>query len=169
MILILLVEPSHGVDPGHMVIGQESPDGETKYFGFHFDPDELPREFQLPERWQEFLHSHKTPGHIRDELTYVHGLLGDSARKHLEKRVNCEIAIETVILPHAEWDKAGDYSFNPDDFHSAASPCYNCVTWATMIGNKLIPGFIEPVRQGRMKLIVKQIRAGVKPKGGRDG
>src|SRR6266404_1823732 len=136
MDLVVLVEPSKDTDPGHMVVGQESDEG-VSYFGFHFDPKDLPVEFQRRERWQEYLINHKTAGHISDDFTYVQGLLGDKARKFLEKRVACEVAVETVIPAPPDWGKVGDYSFNPEDFHSDASPCYNCVTWATMIGNKL--------------------------------
>jgi hypothetical protein len=169
MELFVLVEPSNGTDPGHMVIGQESAEGEVKYFGFHFDPDDLPAEFQPKERWQEYLYSNKTPGHISDDLTYVQGLFGDKARRFLEKRVVCDVAVETVIPAQTEWEGVADYSFSPDDFHSDASPCYNCVTWATMIANKLIPDFLTPVRQGRIKWIVKQLRAEAGKTGDQNG
>ena len=169
MEIVVLVEPSDGPNPGHMVIGQESAEGDTKYFGFNFDPDDLPAEFQPPERWQEYLYSNKTPGHISEEMTYVKGLFGDRERRYYEKRVVCDVALETVIPVRADWGKFADYSFSPDEFHSDASPCYNCVTWATMIGDKVILGFLTPVRQGRIKLIVKQIRAEAGEGGDDDG
>ncbi len=108
MQLVAPVQPSHGMAPGHMVIGQESPDG-MSYYGFRFDPEDLPADFQRRERWQEYLYSHKTPGHIRDDLTYVQGLLGDKTRKHLEKRVDCDQSVETVIPTSMDRDKVGDY------------------------------------------------------------
>ncbi len=169
MELIVLIEPSNGINPGHVTIGQESVEGVTKFFGFHFDPDELPAEFRPPERWQEYLFLNKTLGHVRDDMRYVHGLRSDETSKFFEKRAVCDTGVETVIPARADWDSFADYSFSPDDFHSDADPCYNCVTWATMIGNKVIPGFLRPVRQGRMKLIVKQIRAGTGKTGDHDG
>jgi len=87
----------------------------------------------------------------------------------LEKRIACETTVETVLPPADEWKDFADYSFNPDDFHSDANPCYNCVTWATTIGNKIVPGFLEPVRQGRMKLMVRQFRQAMDDRGGSDG
>jgi hypothetical protein len=168
MALVALVQPSHGVDRGHIVISQETQD-ETRYFGFRFDPEDLPAEARSPERWQEYLFSNKVVGYISDELEYVQRMRSLNAKAFLEKRVACTVAIESVLPPRAEWRPFADYSFSPDDFHSDANPCYNCVTWAIMIGDKLVPGFLTPVRQGRIKLIIRQIRRGNKQAGGTNG
>ena len=85
------------------------------------------------------------------------------------KRLACNVPIDPLIPPRVDWKHFANYSFSPDDFHSDASPCYNCVTWATMIGNKLVPGFLTPVRQGRIKLILRQLRAEAGKKGETDG
>jgi hypothetical protein len=157
MELVALVERSDGVYPGHMVIGQESTEGEAKFFGYRFDPTELPAEFCSSDRWQEYLFSNKTYGSIYDEIPYLR-LARAQNRVFYEKRASCEEMIEAHLPPPTQWFHFADYSFSPDDFHSDASPCYHCVTWATMIGNHLVSGFLTPVRQGRIKLNVKQIR-----------
>jgi hypothetical protein len=162
MDLIALVEPSQGVEPGHMVIGQESEDGSSRYFGFRFNPASLPPEFQSAERWQEYLYSNKVPGNIHNEAKYVRDLRDDATRVALEKRSLCANLIETQIPPRNKWRLFASYSFRPDDFHSDADPCYNCVTWAIMIGNSMVEGFLKPVRQGRIKSIIKQIRSDAK-------
>ena len=149
MDLIAIVKPSRGVDPGHMVIGQESSDG-FSYIGFRFDPEDLPAEFRPAERWQEYLFSNTVIGFLSDELDFVQGLRRAGAHSFLEKRVPCETPLETVLPPAANWKPFANYSFSPNDFHSDASPCYNCITWAISVGNKIVPGFLMPVRQGRM-------------------
>jgi hypothetical protein len=65
----------------------------------------------------------------------------------------------TIIPAEDQWRGYHRYSFNPDDFHSEAVPCYNCVTWATRVGNLLVIGFLIPVRQGRVKAIIQQLQA----------
>ncbi len=157
MDLVALVKPSHGIDPGHMVIGQESSDG-VRYFGFRFDPEDLPAEFRPAERWQEYLLSNTVNGFISDEVDFVRGLRLAGAHTFLEKRAPYETQLETVLPSAEKWKSFATYSFNPDDFHSNASPCYNCVTWAIEVGNKVVPGFLTPVRHGRMKLILRQLR-----------
>jgi hypothetical protein len=57
------------------------------------------------------------------------------------------------------WDNVARYSFNPDDFHRPDDPCYNCVTWATMIANRHAPGMLVPIRQGRIAAMVRQLSA----------
>jgi hypothetical protein len=157
MDLVAIVEPSKGIEPGHMVIGQELDDGSSRFFGYRFDPTELPAEFQTAERWQEYLFHNKTFGTIYEEKKYLQDLF-DSGDVFFEKRAPCGEVIETKLPPPSEWFHYGDYSFSPDDFHSEEHPCYNCITWATMIGNRLVQRFLTPVRQGRIKLMVKQIR-----------
>jgi hypothetical protein len=49
MELLALVEPSKGLNPGHMVIGQGFDDGTSRYFGFRFDPTDLPEEYRDPK------------------------------------------------------------------------------------------------------------------------
>jgi hypothetical protein len=168
MDLVAIVEPSGGDYPGHMVIGQES-ETASKFFGFHLDGDLLPAEYREPERWQEFLYANRILGEIREESSYVERIRREKAKSLCEKRIVCDIPIETVIPLPANWNHCAYYSFCPDDFHSDADPCYNCVTWATMIANKLVPGFITPVRQGRIKLIVKQLKGIARKKGKTDG
>ena len=168
MDLVALVQPSHELDPGHMVIGQES-QHTVAFFGFRFDPEDLPAEFQPPERWQEYLFSNTVIGFIIDDLPYVQKTRSLDATAFMEKRVACELPIESALPPCADWRGIAQYSFSPDDFHSDATPCYNCVTWATMVGNKIVPGFLAPVRQGRIKLIKRQFRHADNQAGGSDG
>jgi hypothetical protein len=168
MDLVVIVEPSDGAYPGHMVVGQEG-DNESRFFGFHMDAALIPDEYRTPDRWQEFFYSHKIPGEIREESSHVERIRREKAKKLCEKRIPCETPIETVLPPPATWKHCASYSFRPDDFHSDADPCYNCVTWATMIADKLVPGFIRPVRQGRIKLIAQQLKGRSRRKGKKDG
>lgn len=168
MDLIVLVKPSQSVDPGHMVIGQESPEGDS-YCGFRFDPEDLPAEYRSAERWQEYLFSNTVVGFISDEHDFVQGLRRAGATAYLEKRHPCETRLEAILPPRANWKPFANYSFSPDDFHSDATPCYNCITWAIIVGNKIVPGFLTPVRQGRMKLILRQLRAQDAQAGDGDG
>ena len=168
MELVAIIRPSDGAYPGHMVIGQESATGETKFFGFLFDPETLPAEYRPAERWQEFFYSNKILGQIQDESDFVALIRGKMADSLVEKRVICKVPIESQIPPESDWKHFAYYSFRPDDFHSDGDPCYNCVTWAIMIGNKLVPDFLLPVRQGRIKLIIGQLRAEVDRTGDKD-
>lgn len=169
MELVAIVEPSKGVEPGHMVIGQESDDGAARFFGYRFNPASLPPEFQSADRWQEYLFSNTVQGNIHDELGYVRDLRADSGRVALVKRLSCETLIETRLPPRRKWRGFAAYSFRPDDFYSDAEPCYNCVSWAIMISNGLVEDFLKPVRQGQIKLIVKQFRSDSNQAGGADG
>ena len=169
MELVVMVAPSDGTNPGHMIIGQESAAGDGKFFGYRFDPIDLPAEYQTADRWQEYLFSNKILGEIRDETDHARRVRLNTVATYYEKRTFCDVSIETQIPPTATWRRIAYYSFSPDDFHSEASPCYNCATWATMVGNNLVPGFLTPVRQGRIKLIIQQIQLGASQAGETDG
>jgi len=158
MSLVVYAEASHESNPGHMVVGEEWEKEEPSYFGFRFDPATLPEEFRPPAQWREYLLSNKTPGLIVDESRYVRHLLTAAARSYREKRGEVKTRIETQIPPRNEWQPHAEYSFNPDDFHDVKTSCYNCVTWATGIANRLIPGFLPSVRQGRIKLVLELLR-----------
>ena len=169
MELVALVRPSQGFHPGHMVIGQESDDGSARYFGFRFSPTSLPPEFQTEERWQEYLNSHTVPGNIHDERKHVRDLRQETNTLLYEKRGPCDTPIDAQIPPRRNWRHFAQYSFRPDDFHSDAEPCYNCVTWAIMIGNRMVADFLTPVQQGRIKLMIKQFRESYEQAGGTNG
>lgn len=158
MELIAQVEPRGEKHPtGHMVIGQERGAEETLHLGYRFDPDDLPDDLRSPARWPEYLFANTVPGTIIDESDYLHLLTATLGRIYYTKRVECTVSLETVIPAQTKWRAFATYSFNPDDFHSAPSPCYNCVTWATEVGNRVSAGFLTPVRQGRIKLMVEQL------------
>jgi hypothetical protein len=168
MDLVVIVEPSDGDYPGHMVVGQEG-ESSSRFFGFHLDPDSLPAENRAPEHWQDYLYRHKVLGEIQDESEYVSGIRQQKPGLIYEKRAICAVSIDSLMPPPAAWKHWAHYSFRPDDFHTDAVPCYNCVTWATMIANTLVPGFITPVRQGQIKLIVRQLKDAGRKKGAKDG
>ncbi len=169
MELVAIVEPSSGTNPGHMVIGQEAVGAEPRFFGFRFDPNSLPDEFQSPDRWQEYFYSKKTLGSIHDETLYVRNLRKRNPDDCCEKRVVCDVLLESTLPPEPNWKHFAYYSFRPDDFNSDAEPCYNCVTWAIMIASKLVPGFLLPVSQGRIKFILRQLRAAAANSGESNG
>lgn len=162
MELVAQVEPSGGTNTGHMVIGQETA-ADARHFGYRFDPDDLPDEYFPAERWRDYLFNHTVPGNIVDETEYVRLLTTTLGRVYCSKRVACAVRIEDIIPPPDRWRAVAAYSFNPDDFHSAASPCYNCVTWAVEVGNRVSPEFLTPVRQGRIKLMVEQLQSPQSP------
>jgi hypothetical protein len=103
MELVALIEPSVGKYPGHMVIGQESEDLESQFFGYHFNPSSLPADFQSAERWEEYLYSNKVPGNVHDESKYVRDLRADPGRILHTKRVPCAILIDTHMPPRKRW------------------------------------------------------------------
>jgi len=158
MILVVYAESSAGTYPGHMVVGEEFSDGDAGYFGFRFDPADLPEEFRAQKRWRDYLLLHAVPGQIVDETDYVARLLVTADRDFFGKRANCDSSIQTLLPPRENWKPHAWYSFNPDDPHSDYQPCYNCVTWAIMIANSLVEGFLTQVHQGRLLSVLRQLK-----------
>jgi hypothetical protein len=157
MTLVVYAEGRDGSNPGHMVVGQEPERGLPRYFGYRFDPADLPMEAQAPEHWREYLFTHTVPGRIVDETRYVSHVLVVGGRTFFEKRAACAAVIETRLPPRERWMPYALYSFNPDDFHSVDRPCYNCVKWAIVVANGLVDGFLPLVRQGRVKEVLKHL------------
>ena len=100
---------------------------------------------------------------IVDEAVFVSRLRSRAGRAYYQKRVACLGVIGELVPPIEKWDHHALYAFNPDDFHSLERPCYNCVTWGIGIANQLVPGFLVPVRQGRVKEVIKQLELTVNP------
>lgn len=141
-----------------MVVGQEPTGAAPRYFGYRFDPADLPEEYRQQQKWQDYLLSNAVPGMIVDETDYVAYLFLVSARTYYEKRAECDMPIETRLPPSEEWHPHAWYSFNPDDPHPAQQPCYNCVKWAIMIANSLVEGFLPSVPQGRLMLVLEHLQ-----------
>jgi hypothetical protein len=142
-----------------MVVGTAGGRNAHVYAGYRFDPTDLPTEFQPPERWRDYLFDHAVPGQIVSESAYVQRLLERTpAPGYLRKATQTTSSLDAVLPPKDEWRPHGWYSFNPDGPHPGLSPCYNCVKWAIETANRLVPGFLVPVRQGRIKLIVDQLK-----------
>jgi hypothetical protein len=157
--IVAYANASGGTYPGHMVIGEEVADGESSYFGYRFDVADLPADYRNAARWREYLFTHPVPGNIVDETAYVRALIQEKGGTYYTKRAECSVSIATILPAENARRHHAFYSFNPDDFHSDETPCYNCVTWATRIGNLLVVGFLIPVRQGRVKEIILQLQA----------
>lgn len=158
MPIVVYANASSGTYPGHIAIGEEPSEEKASYFGYRFEPDVLPPEFRAGSKWRDYLFTHTVPGNIVDESDYVEILAQDSGGRYYIKRAECAGRLMTVLPQEEDRRPHALYSFNPDDFHSEATPCYNCVTWATKIGNALIIGFLVPVRQGRVKEIIHQLQ-----------
>ena len=158
MSIVVYAEARAGTNPGHMVVGQEPTEGASSYFGFRFDPADLPDEFRPAEKWRDYLFGHAIPGKIVDETNYVSHLLRISARTYYEKRAECDIPIESQLPPRQDWEPHAWYSFNPDDPHNGRQPCYNCVKWAIIIANGLVEGFLPVIRQGRLKRVLAYLQ-----------
>jgi hypothetical protein len=163
MSIVVYAEASEGANPGHMVVGQEPTGDNPCYFGFRFDPADLPEEYRPADQWRNYLFRHAVPGKIVDETAYVTYLLGARARTYYEKRAECNIPIESCLPPRQEWEPHAWYSFNPDEPHPERPHpehqlCYNCVKWAIIMGNRLVEGFLTPVPQGRLKRILEQLQ-----------
>jgi hypothetical protein len=157
--IVVYANVSAGAYPGHMVIGEEVDDGASSYFGYRFDVADLPLEYRNTARWREYLFTHTVPGNIVDESAYVRSLIRERGAAYYTKRAECDVSVLTILPAEDERRRHALYSFNPDDFHSDELPCYNCVTWATQIGNLLVVGFLIPVRNGRVKEIILQLQA----------
>lgn len=160
MRIVIYAEASEGTNPGHMVIGQEPNEGFPSYFGYRFDPADLPEEFRPPEQWSSYLFDNAIRGKIVDETAYMSHLLslGESARTYYSKRAECVIPIESRLPPRDDWEPHAWYSFNPDNPHPDRQPCYNCVKWAIIIANSLVEGFLVPVHQGRLSRVLGQLQ-----------
>lgn len=157
MTLVVYAEASAGDYPGHMVVGQEDQSEPPRYFGYRFDPADLPEAYRPPERWREYLFNNAVPGTITDESRYVSLLLRDQARSFYEKRAVCDIPIESRLPPRPNWENYAWYSFNPDDQGPERQPCYNCVKWSVEVANGLVKDFLVQVPQGRLKRILEQL------------
>ncbi len=96
MNIVVYAEASAGSYPGHMVVGQEQIGSAPGYFGFRFDPLDLPDEFRAQEKWRHYLIDHAIPGKIVNETAYVSHLLsmGESARIFYGKHAECDTPIE---------------------------------------------------------------------------
>jgi hypothetical protein len=158
MSMVVYAEASAGSNPGHMVVGEELTEGTASYFGFRFDPAHLPPEYRQPEHWRKYLFNHAIPGMIVDETAYVTHLLRIGARVYYEKRVDCDILIESRLPPRTGWVPHAWYSFNPDDQYPGREPCYNCVKWAIMIANSIVAAFLPLIPQGRLKGVLEHLR-----------
>lgn len=163
MSIVVYAEASEAANPGHMVVGQEPTELDPSYFGFRFDPADLPEEYRPAKQWRNYLFSHAVPGKIVDETAYLNHLFSVSARTYYVKRAECDTPIESRVPPRQEWEPHAWYSFNPDNPHPERPDpehqlCYNCVKWAVIIANSLVEGFLEPVHQGRLKRILEQLQ-----------
>lgn len=152
--LVVYVEPSRQGYPGHMVVGQEGDADDPKYYGFRFDPADLKKLGSNPRVWWQYLGAHVVPGTINRETAYMVNLMAGRGQ-YREKRTELSGDLDTVVPQPESWRNYASYSFNPDDFNTEESPCYNCVTWASGIANELVDGFLPIVRQGRIGLIFK--------------
>jgi hypothetical protein len=140
-----------------MILGQESPSGKCRYFGYRFDPDDLPPEFQLPEKWRQYLLANTVPGAIIDETAYVIHKLKRKAWTHV-KRIDWNSSVESELPPREQWKPHARYTFSPDKFPEQ-QPCYNCVKWAITIANKLITGFLPDIDQWRIRRVLVHLCA----------
>jgi hypothetical protein len=129
MSLVVYAEASRETNPGHMVLGQERSGRTPCYFGYRFDPADLPEEHRPQERWRDYLFEHAVPGKIMDETEYVSYLL--------------QIAARTLKFP---------------TFGGQPEPCYNCVKWAIVVANGLVAGFLPVIPQGRLKRILEHLQ-----------
>lgn len=171
MQLVVYAEPSQEENPGHMVVGQEGGADGARYFGFRFDPADLPPEAQPPACWRQFLFEHVVPGRIVDETAYVSYVLGfapppvylgsgtpPAARTYYEKRAPCPAAFPSPLPLRASWVSHEWYSFNPDTPPPPKSPCYNCVKWAIEFANRVVSGFLPSVENGRLKRVLAHLQ-----------
>jgi hypothetical protein len=158
MSLVVYAEASTRTHPGHMVVGEEAAGRLPSFFGYRFDPADLPAEYRSFAKWREYLYSHAVPGQIVDESDYVIRLLGIDGRTYFERRAAESEPLETFLPPRDEWVPHGWYSFNPDDEHVGHQPCFNCVKWAIMTADKVVPGFLPAVPQGRLVLALKHLQ-----------
>jgi len=157
MTLVVYAEASEGTYPGHMVVGQESNTSNANYYGFRFDPADLPAEYRPISKWRNYLSSNAVRGKIVNESSYIEYVLGNGTREFFEKRTESQIAVESCLPATEELEPHAWYSFNPDNAFPGKQPCYNCVKWAIMIANSVADGFLTPVFQGRIKSVLSQL------------
>ena len=85
MEIVVYANASGGTYPGHMVIGEETANGESSYFGYRFDVADLPAEYRNAARWREYLFTHTVPGNIVDETAYVYSFLQEEGGTYYTK------------------------------------------------------------------------------------
>jgi hypothetical protein len=163
MSLSVLVRPSSGSFPGHLVVGSDSP---QQYFGYFFDPDSLPDEFSDQSKYRDFLFDNSVPGIIADQTDLAQEWLqlteSGAAKVYERSAPKCAVALAAAVV---EWGgdplpepglavEFGRYSFNPDTTDGGID-CYNCVKWGLRVASTKAPGTLpESVRQGRIKEIL---------------
>lgn len=137
-------------DPGHASIYWQL--DELEFRGFRFNPADLPENFQDPATWKSFLFENTLPGYIRDD-PHMKDLHMRGFVKLLGKTWIIEDAQLPQLVSMTQTGPHGRYSFNPDTHQ-----CNNCVTWAIRTINVFVQNGLSPVREGRLKLFVQQLR-----------
>jgi hypothetical protein len=160
MDLVVLAEASDGaIEPGHLVVGQATPAGDMQWYGYRFDPADLPHEFQPVARWRYYLHNQGVKGYITDESAYMQFLEQQGGRKFFRKSAPAEASLQSLLPPVEQRQPHAGYSCNPDSFHKPPEgACYNCISWGVHMANQVLPGFLNPVRQGRIGLLLQQLQ-----------
>jgi hypothetical protein len=155
--LVVYLEPRTGDFPGHMVVGDESSSGRAAFFGYRYDPLDLPVSLESLQQIHSYFKSGTCPGSIVDESSYVEFFLTHRPTDILMKRAQQHGSVYQHVPPRHLWLGFAEYSFHPDTFHSSETPCYNCVTWVAEIANRVLNGFLAPVPQGRVSEMKKQL------------
>lgn len=163
MCLIVYLEPSckSANYPGHMVVGQQSAGGAERYYGFRFDPKDLPEEYRDKSRWRDYLFEQAVPGKIEDETNYW-VQKRRKGMKVIRRSAVCQSTLDHVLPQPADRKPHAWYSFNPDTPRDGHQPCYNCVKWAAEIANCLVPGFLPRVEQWRVWRMVEELNGAIR-------
>lgn len=150
--------------PGHMSVIFKAPNSGDEYRGFYPLLTDFPDDCRTGERLRNHLFLNRVPGYIVDDFAFADRIeqLPEHVLKGSFSILNRQV-IDSLIS--SETRRSGWYSFNPDDFEE----CHNCVTWAVATINSAAgEERLRRPRQGRIKLMVEQIRstASDSPEGG---
>lgn len=140
--------------PGHIVIGKEGT--ESRYYGYRYDPALLPETVPVSGKdLFQFLFENAIPGMIFDETNFVKVWQSQPEKTYWKHAPwDGDLFAYVPISPDASYVQHGYYSFNPDLHPLEKQPCYNCVKWAHVISDAIIPGFIPAVKDWRMKNVI---------------
>ncbi len=104
------------------------------------------------DRLADYLFNHRVDGIALDDREFA--LRAQKSAAYMQRQWPFFKGTQSIeVLSWVTSHSKGYYSFNPHT-HQAD----NCVTWATKRINEAAGQVIEPVREGRVKEIVKQLR-----------
>ena len=139
-------------DPGHMFIYWKK-DGDLVCRGYRFLLSSLPKKYEDPSTWRDYLFDNTVDGVIVDDIRYYNKIIQTIPNSILCK--SWKTSNFDKLFDETFPRESGKYSFNPD-----TNSADNCVTWSTKIVNKFAGKVLDSVYEGRIKDMASQLENG---------